>query len=125
MQNRNFLFTVNRVPQNIPDKKQMGSLLTIKTPVSIGSGQTTNNGFTGKIDEFRMWNVARTAQEIADNYKLILKGDEPRLVAYDHFDEGTGTMPEDSSSKHHDAMFAASHPAPTWVDSTDLTLTCK
>ncbi|HXI54585.1 MAG TPA: LamG-like jellyroll fold domain-containing protein, partial [Polyangia bacterium] len=125
MQNLNFLFTVNGVPQNIPDKKQMGSLLTMKTPVSIGSGQTTNNGFTGKIDEFRMWNVARSAQEIADNYKLILKGDEPGLVAYYHFDDGTGTTLKDSSSKHHDAMFATGHPAPSWVDSTDLTLTCK
>jgi hypothetical protein len=55
MQNRNFLFTVNGVLQNIPDKKQLGSLLTMKTSVSIGSGQTTNNG------------VARSAQEIADN----------------------------------------------------------
>ena len=125
MSNLNFLFTVNGVPQNIPDKKQTGSLLTMKTPVSIGSGQITNDGFTGKIDEFRMWNVARSAQDIADNYKLILTGDEPGLVVYYHFDDGSGTAPKDSSSKHHDAMFASGHPAPTWVDSTDLVLTCK
>jgi hypothetical protein len=95
--------------------------------VYIGSGQNTNNGFTGKIDEFRFWNVARTEQEIADNYKLILKGDEPGLVAYYHFDEGTGSAPKDSSLKHHDAAFGTSNgrPVPTWVDSTGLTLTCK
>ncbi|HEY2901983.1 MAG TPA: LamG-like jellyroll fold domain-containing protein [Polyangia bacterium] len=125
MTSLNFMFTVNGVAQNIPDKKQMGALVSMATTVSIGSGQTTNDGFTGKIDEFRMWNVARTEQEIADNYKLILKGDEAGLVAYYHFDDGTGTAPKDSSSKHHDAMFATGHPAPTWVESTELTLTCK
>jgi hypothetical protein len=46
-------------------------------------------------------------------------------VAYYHFDDGTGTAPKDASAKHHDAMFAPGHPAPTWVDSTGLMLTCK
>ena len=123
----NFMFTVNGVPQNIPDKKQMGALLTMKTKISIGSGQTTDDGFTGKMDELRIWKVARSAQQIADNYKLILKGDEPGLVAYYHFDDGAGTTPKDASSAHHDAAFNtdAARPVPTWVDSTDLVLTCK
>jgi len=123
----NFMFTVNGVPQNIPDKKQAGALLTMKTRISIGSGQTTDDGFTGKMDELRIWKVARTAQQIADNYKLILKGDEPGLVAYYHFDDGAGTAPKDASSAHHDAAFNTDggRPVPTWVDSTDLVLTCK
>jgi len=125
----NFLFTVNGTPQPIPAMRQTGAglLLTLQTMVSIGSGQTTNNGFTGRMDEFRFWNVARTATEIADNYQLILHGDEPGLVAYYHFDDGTGTTVTDSSTKHHNANFntAANRPIPTWVDSTGLTLTCK
>jgi hypothetical protein len=123
----NFMFTVNGVPQNIPDKKQMGTLKTLSTKVSIGSGQITDDGFTGKMDELRIWKVARTAQQVADNYKLILKGDEPGLVAYYHFDEGAGTTAKDASSAHHDAAFNtdAGRPIPTWVDSTDLVLTCK
>jgi hypothetical protein len=123
----NFMFTVNGVPQNIPDKKQVGALLTLKTKISIGSGQTTDDGFTGKMDEVRIWKVARTAAEIADNYKLILKGDETGLVAYYHFDDGAGTTPKDSSSAHHDAAFNtdAGRPVPTWVESTNLVLTCK
>ena len=124
--NSNFLFTVNGVPQPIPAKVQTGHLLTMKTMLVIGAGQGTDNGFTGKMDELRIWNVARTPTEISDNYKLILKGDEPGLVAYYHFDDGTGMTAKDSSSKHHDATFATDNarPAPTWVDSTDLTLTC-
>jgi len=123
----NFMFTVNGVPQNIPDKKQMGALLTMKTKISIGSGQTTDDGFTGKMDELRIWKVARTAQQIADNYKLILHGDEPGLVAYYHFDDGAGTAPKDASSAKHDAAFNTDggRPVPTWVDSTDLVLGCK
>ncbi|HVU51260.1 MAG TPA: LamG domain-containing protein, partial [Polyangia bacterium] len=123
----NFMFTVDGVPQNIPDKKQMGALLTMKTKISIGSGQTTDDGFTGKMDELRIWNVARSAQQIADNYRLILTGAEPGLVAYYHFDEGAGSAPKDSSSAHHDAAFNTDggRPVPTWVDSTDLVLGCK
>jgi len=123
----NFLFTVNGVPQPIPNKKETGALLTLQTSLVIGAGQKADdNGFTGKIDEFRLWNVARSASQIADSYALILKGDEPGLVAYYHFDEGTGTTVKDASSKHHDATFDSSNgrPVPTWVDSTDLTLTC-
>lgn len=127
----NFVFTVNGVSQNIPAKMQTGALLTMKTVISIGSGQDassdTGNGFTGKMDEVRLWNVARTAQEIADNYRVILHGDEAGLIAYYKFDDGSGTAPIDSSSKHHNAVFATNmnRPAPTWVDSTDLVLTCK
>ena len=122
----NFLFTVNGVPQPIPDKKETGALLTMKTMVSIGSGQITDDGFTGLIDELRIWKVARSAQQLADSYKLILKGDEPGLVAYYHFDEGAGTTPKDASSAHHDAKFNTDggRPQPTWVDATGLTLDC-
>jgi hypothetical protein len=123
----NFMFTVNGVPQAIPDRKQAGALLTMKTKISIGSGQITDDGFTGKMDEVRIWKIARSAQQIADNYRFILTGDQPGLVAYYHFDDGAGTAPKDSSSAHHDAAFNtdSGRPIPTWVDSTDLVLGCK
>jgi hypothetical protein len=38
--------------------------------------------FDGKIDEVRIWNVVRTASEIADNYNKELVGNEPGLAAY-------------------------------------------
>ena len=43
--------------------------------------------FRGQIDELRIWNVARTPAEIADNYKLSLPGDEPGIVAYWNFED--------------------------------------
>ncbi len=125
--NANFLFTVNGVPQPIPNKKQTGHLVSTKTKLVIGSGQITNNGLTGKLDEFRVWNVARTATQLADNYRRILQSAAPGLVANYHFDEGSGTTAHDATANHHDALFATDNgrPSPTWVESSDLTLTCE
>src|SRR3990167_9438122 len=39
----------------------------------------------GLIDEVRVWNDIRTAQEISDNYQTELVGDEAGLVAYYKF----------------------------------------
>ncbi len=44
----------------------------------------------GSIDEFRIWNVARTATEISGNLDNPLVGNESGLVAYLPFDESAG-----------------------------------
>lgn len=50
-----------------------------------------NDNFIGKIGDVRIWSTARSAQEIADNYRKQLKGDEAGLNAYwtfaDRFDK--------------------------------------
>lgn len=47
--------------------------------------------FDGIIDEVRIWNVARSASEIAANVSTMYNGDEPGLAAYLPMNEGTGT----------------------------------
>lgn len=52
-----------------------------------GSAFTINFGWAGeyldgKIDDVRVWNDIRTAQEISDNYQKELVGDEANLVGY-------------------------------------------
>ena len=42
----------------------------------------------GKIDEVRIWNVARSASEIFENMNLGLNGDEAGLLAYYKMDQG-------------------------------------
>jgi len=42
-------------------------------------------------DNFRVWNVARSASEIADNYKTCLSGSETGLAQYTLMNEATGT----------------------------------
>lgn len=88
-----------------------------------------NAYFNGYIDEFRVWNVARTAAEITSTMNHTLVGNEPGLTGYWKFDETSGTTAADSvtSSGHtaHPGMLAASSTAnnPTWVVST-APLTC-
>jgi len=45
--------------------------------------------FNGLIDEVRIWNVARTQEEIQATMNTTLRGDEPGLVGYWNFDDGT------------------------------------
>lgn len=47
-----------------------------------------NNLYEGRMDEVRIWNVVRTAAEIANNRNCVLTGDEPGLVAYYDFNQG-------------------------------------
>ncbi|MBN1676799.1 MAG: Ig-like domain-containing protein, partial [Kiritimatiellae bacterium] len=53
--------------------------------------------YNGEMDEVRLWNVARTADEIhADMYRA-LAGSENGLVGYWRFDEGSGQVANDAS----------------------------
>ncbi len=53
----------------------------------------------GSIDEVRIWNVARSAEEIRTNLFTILRGTEPGLVGYWNFNDGTAN--DLSTGKHH------------------------
>jgi hypothetical protein len=121
-----FQFTVNGVAQPIKSLHTTGmmDLPTTKSALAIGAANVFGNtGFTGKIDEYRVWNVARSQADIAASMKVIIKPNTPGLVAYYHFDEGTGTMVADATGKGHTAMMVSAV-QPKWVDS-DLMLTCE
>ena len=50
--------------------------------IGAKNSQAPDNFFGGLIDEVRVWNVVRTATEIANNYQTELVGNESGLVAY-------------------------------------------
>jgi hypothetical protein len=112
---------VNGVQQT--QKTGAGMLATALTQLTIG-GNPRGAYFNGKIDEFRVWNVARTQQQIMATMGHGLKGDEAGLVGYYKFDDGEGTTAKDSvtTAGHtaHDGVLMAVSPAmnPVWVDST-------
>lgn len=57
----------------------------------IGTMSSASGGMyslQGSLDELRIWNVARTQQEIIDNMDNPLTGSETGLVAYYDFDQG-------------------------------------
>jgi Concanavalin A-like lectin/glucanases superfamily len=93
-----------------------------KSPLRIG---TTDEfvgppGWQGKIDELRVWNVYRTADQIKTNMKVILKGNEPGLAAYYKFDEGSGMSSADATGDTSNAanfVGADKATAPMWVKS--------
>jgi hypothetical protein len=67
--------------------------------VGFGVRLTTSKIFyDGKLSDVRIWNTARTAQQIADNYNKRLIGNESGLVGYWKLDKGSGTTVTDSTS---------------------------
>ncbi|MFH0895706.1 MAG: LamG-like jellyroll fold domain-containing protein [Bacteroidota bacterium] len=54
--------------------------------------------FVGNLDEVRIWNVARTAQQIKDDMFRMLKGNETGLVAYYNFNADTDSVVHDFAS---------------------------
>ncbi len=102
---------------------------TMKSPLRIGTTDDFSGppGWQGKIDELRVWNVYRTPEQIKANMKVILKGTEPGLVAYYHFDEGKGMSSADATGDTANAAnFIGTDKAtwPMWVKSDLTGFTC-
>ncbi|MHC4675343.1 MAG: SUMF1/EgtB/PvdO family nonheme iron enzyme, partial [Planctomycetota bacterium] len=57
--------------------------------------------FNGVIDEARIWNMARTPQQIKKDMNRSLTGKEKGLVAYWKLDEGKGNIAKDSSPNNN------------------------
>ena len=53
--------------------------------------------WAGRLDEFRVWRVARSQEQIQQQMRGELSGKEAGLVAYWQFDEGVGSVAGDSS----------------------------
>jgi hypothetical protein len=62
--------------------------------LQIGRNISGNGGYSrnfhGNIDEVKIWNVERSASDIASGRSLELTGNEPNLAAYYKFNEGVG-----------------------------------
>jgi len=52
--------------------------------------------YAGRIDEVRIWNDVRTAQEIRESMHLTLDGTESGLVSYWQFNDGSGSTAWDA-----------------------------
>ncbi len=94
-------FYVNGLSQG--EKTVLGSgpdALAADIPLVIGKRiweQADNHFFHGQMDDFRMWNYARSAAEIQNNFKTELNGRENGLVCYYKFDEKTTGVNNDCS----------------------------
>ncbi len=75
--------------------------------------------FDGIVDEVRVWNLARTPEQIQANMHERLSGNEAGLVAYWRLDEGTGQVINDAVTPPHPGHRGASEipdaADPAWV----------
>lgn len=82
----------------------------------IGDLATWNGRFfRGKIYDVRVWHSIRTQQEIADNYRNILKGDEEGLVANWPLHVKSGNSIKDITGKYPATLINL-----TWSDLDNL-----
>ena len=102
-------------------------VMAISGPVTPPNAVNRTNNYIGRsnwaadsyanaiFDEVRIWNVALTQAQIANNLLTTLAGNEPGLVAYYRFDEGSGLTVHDATANHLDGQLIN---GPVWVPST-------
>ena len=103
-----------------------GSQLWGHNPANIGrtiSGSRYHNGtgngysFNGEIDEVRIWNVERSASQIAAKKDTILSGNETGLTAYYNFQENNDSKANDTQTEsNNDGTISGA----TWTSGPNL-----
>ncbi len=88
------------------DFKGQKKLTKTTLPLRIGCSHeeeiSEHASFAGLIDEVRVWNIARTENQIRSDMNKQLNGDETGLVGYWKFDEETQGRVSDSSPNKND-----------------------
>jgi hypothetical protein len=90
----------------------------VSAPVIIGwrGDSAANTQFRGQIQEVRIWNTARTQQQISENKNKKLTGTESGLVGYYPLNEGTGTTATDLATSPANGTLT-NFPASPWSTS--------
>ncbi len=73
------------------------------SPLFIGNNSNMNRPFDGEIDEVRIWNKARTKDELIADMNVNLNGNEPGLEGYWQFQEGNGSLTKDETTNNDTA----------------------
>jgi hypothetical protein len=96
-----------------------GSIVTNSSSLYIGaSSGFSGRLFDGKIDEVRIWNIARTETEIRDNMSFSIDGTELGLISYWQFNDGSGLSLSDGVSSNNGTLVNMDDT--DWVDSTQI-----
>ena len=87
--------------------------ITLTSDVAAAVGGNPNNScYIGLVAEVRIWNVARSAEDILNNMGKRLEGAQEGLVGYWKLDEGDGTTANDTSGNE---LHGTIHGDPTWL----------
>ena len=104
-------FDANGAPTTSPDE------------LRIGSDVSWQYSPQGKIDEVRLWNVARTALEIQSTLGIAISTPQPGLVAVWSFDGNTNDVVGPHEGTLMGSATLGADPAPpagSWMTSSDL-----
>ncbi len=71
-----------------------------------------------KMDEVRIWNTARTQNDICENMYKNLSGNETGLIAYYSFDHSSGNSLADFSGQNNNGTLTIDMTDDDWVSST-------
>lgn len=89
-----------------------GKLIDSRTASSLPAqwntfrlGTADGNTLHGELEEFRMWSVARTQQEIRENMHLTARGDEPGLKVYLQFQDAARDVTDLSANAYPVRLF--------------------
>ncbi|MDE0315696.1 MAG: tetratricopeptide repeat protein [Candidatus Poribacteria bacterium] len=96
---------VDGIQVNQRDFKGKKRIYQSKFPLRIGWSYeevSAHKSFVGQIDEVRVWNVARTEQQIRADMNTQLNGDEPGLVGYWKFDAENQGVIADATQNRND-----------------------
>ena len=99
-----------------------GQINNYSTGIRLGSLKNLFYGFfKGKIDDVRIWNIARSQEQIQNFMNQPLTGSEPGLVAYWNFDEGEGQQIHDLTINSCNGFLGSTENIdqydPMWVES--------
>jgi len=89
-------------------------VLSINKKFMMGSERNFGPRLNGKIDEIRMWNITKTAAQIASQMNMTLNGHEAGLIGYWPNEEGTGSTTADLVSGNTMTMNNMD-PSTAWV----------
>jgi hypothetical protein len=99
-------------------RSQSGAIQNTSVMTILGGTNNDSRMFDGQLDEVRVWNTARSEQEIRENMCKTLTGNESGLLAYYNCNASSGTSLKDISGNGNDGTLVNS---PTWTDSDAFT----
>jgi hypothetical protein len=105
------------------EKAASGPIPTNNYDVWIGANaEQPNRNFAGQLDELRVWNVARSQNDITTNMGGTIDVNTPGLLGYWKFDEGTGTTTVDAAGNDNNGtLITGTGNTPSWDTSTPVT----
>ncbi len=80
----------------------------------MSAGTTEVAGLSAEIDDIRLWDIARTIEQITDEQFRALDGKETGLAGYWAFNTGSGSEVEDATGRGNDGAFGVDPANPVW-----------